>query len=113
MNLLLADAVPTDLLTTILSIVVGLVVAAVCWIASTVVRHGELLAGLSSQTIANNTSRDSACMAHKAELDRRMTDARTDNDRRFGELTDALKAIDAKLDRALAAAVALAAAKKE
>jgi hypothetical protein len=96
-----ADA-PTDLLSTILCIVVGLVVAAVCWLTSTVVCHGEALAGLAASNLAQDDAHKASCKACRDEMDRRMTDGRTDTDRRFDEVKDSLKSINEKLDKILA-----------
>ena len=100
--LMLADtSAPTDLLSTILCIVVGIVVAAVCWIASTVINHSTAIAAMQAVQQQQTTARDAACLAHKQEIDRRMVEQHSVVDQRFASLTEWLKKIEDKLDRAL------------
>ena len=78
MNLLLLalEQAPTDMLGCVLTVLCGLLIAAVCWLSNTVVSQGKQIAALDQH--------------------------RLDSDRRFMDIKEALRLIQEKLDKILA-----------
>jgi uncharacterized protein HemX len=95
--LMAVDGAPVDLLGCVLVIVCGLLVAAVCWLAKTVVQHSSDLAALQ----AKDQAEEQACKDCRAEMDRRIDDSKQETDRRFSEIKDWMESIAKKLDRVL------------
>ena len=97
--MIIADAVqaPTDLMGVILLIVVGVLVAAVCWISKTVVDNSSDIKVLQ----ANKVSAEANCQKCRGEVDHRIDEIAKVTDRRFDELNEQLTRINEKLDRML------------
>jgi hypothetical protein len=95
--LMAVDGAPVDLLGCVLVIVCGLLVAAVCWLAKTVVQHSSDFAALQ----AKDQAKEQACKDCRAEMDRRIDDSKQETDRRFSEIKDWMESIAKKLDRVL------------
>jgi hypothetical protein len=69
------DQAPTDLLSCVLTILCGLLVAAVCWIAKAVIGHGQDIARLNERS--------------------------TESDKKFEGVAERLDRIEGKLDKVL------------
>ena len=92
---------PTDLSSAVLYCLCTLLTIAVAWLCKTVIEQGKELIAVKATGEASSQAHEEACRTCKTELNRRIDEGKSETDRRFCEISETLKSINEKLDRAL------------
>jgi hypothetical protein len=91
----------TGTIVQIIGVVLVLLVPICGWLISTVISQGKELAAQEAANQIQFKATANSCQECQKNFDRRICDGSKESDRRFAEITEWLKKIEEKLDKAL------------